>query len=134
MDIKIIADQIKAINTRLKDLEYDWALFEAELTGEKIRCKLYHRGLAIDDARTEYWTFNFDGEYNLDEDLCGMFFGINEFISNMPRGDTLKQQLLVRKMEDAARIAEELNIDVDFVNPLVAIMEKLATNAITHRQ
>lgn len=36
--------------------------------------------------------------------------------------------------EQGGRLAEELGIDEDFINPLVGIMEKLATNAITHRK
>jgi hypothetical protein len=83
---------------------------------------------------SEYWSFYFDGEYNLHNSIEHMLEGIQEYIQNLPTGDTLKQHQLIRKMEEAARIAEELNIDADFVNPLVAIMEKLANNAITHRK
>ena len=133
MDINLIADQIKIINTRLAALEYDKTYFRTEITEEHLRCSLDSKGLKTDDYQFQSWTFKFDGDYDY-YTIGAMFVSINEFISNMPRGDTLKQQLLVRKMEDAARVAEELNIDVDFVNPLVAIMEKLATNAITHRQ
>jgi hypothetical protein len=134
MDIKLFATEIQLINNLLNRLEYDWTCFEAEIFDDRLRCKLYHRGLPFEDSVSEYWSFYFDGEYNLYNSLEHMLEGIQEYIQNLPTGDTLKQHQLVRKMEEAARIAEELNIDADFVNPLVAIMEKLANNAITHRK
>jgi len=134
MDIKLFADNISDLNHKLQQTNYDWTCLETELFEDKVRCKLFYRGLVADLSKTETWTFNFDGEYNLHDNIEGMITSIWDFVNNLPTGDSLKKQALVRKMEDAARIAEELNINLDFVNPLVAMMEALATNAITHRQ
>ena len=40
----------------------------------------------------------------------------------------------VNSLEALKSKAQDLEIDVDFVNPLTAIMAKLATNAITHQK
>ena len=83
---------------------------------------------------SETWRFNFDGDYNLQDNLTQVTEAILNFIQNLPTGDTLKQQDMVRLFEKGKRLAEELGIDGDFINPLVGIMEKLATNAVTYRK
>ena len=134
MDIQLIANQFAIIDTRLQALEYDRTYFKTEITGERLRCSLDYKGLKNEDWQYERWTFNFDGDFNDYDTISDMFFGINEFISNMPIGDDLKKQSLVRKLEEVKLMTEDLDIDVEIVNPFIAIMDKLATNAITHRK
>ena len=142
MDITVLrlSDEISEINRALRNLNYDWADFDCMVEGDgtgfdaqHVRFKLYYRGLSTSDSKTETWKFNFDGEYNLQDNLHQVTEAILDFIQNLPTGDTLKQQHMVRIFEQGGRLAEELGIDEDFINPLVGIMEKLATNAITHR-
>lgn len=143
MDITVLrlSDEVSEINRALRLLNYDWTGFECMVEGDGtgfdaqcVRFKLYYRGLHMSDSKTETWKFNFDGEYNLQDNLHQVTEAILEFIQNLPTGDTLKQQHMVRLFEQGGRLAEELGIDEDFINPLVGIMEKLATNAITHRK
>jgi len=133
MDINLIADQIKIINTRLAALEYDKTYFRTEITEEHLRCSLDSKGLKTDDYQFQSWTFKFDGDYDY-YTIGAMFVSINEFISNMPTGDNLKKHSLVRKLEEVKLMTEDLDIDIEIVNPFIAIMDKLATNAITHRK
>lgn len=138
MDIQLsvqdIADQVKVINTRLKALEYYFTFFKTEITGERLICSLDHRGLKEDDCHFESWRFNFDGDYNDHDSIGHMFVEINDFISNMPTGDNLKKRSLVRLLEEVKLRTEDLDINVDIVNPFITIMNELATNAITHRK
>ena len=134
MDIQLIADNVKVINTRLEALEYHSTDFRTIITGERLRCCLDHKGVEGDKWQFESWRFNFDGDYNNYNTINDMFIDINEFIGNMPTGDNLKKQSLVRKLEEVKLMTEDLNVDIDIVNPFIAIMDKLATNAITHRK
>ena len=143
MDITVLrlSDEVSEINRALRNLNYDWTDFECQIQGDgtgfeaqRVWFKLYYRGLPTSDSKTETWTFNFDGQYNLQDNLHQVTEAILDFIQNLPTGDTLKQQDMVRLFEKGKRLAEELGIDGDFINPLVGIMEKLATNAITHRK
>ena len=142
MDITVLrlSDEVSEINRALRLLDYDWTDFDCMVEGDGtgfdaqcVRFKLYYRGLPNDDSKSEWWKFNFDGEYNHQDNLTQVTEAILDFVQNLPTGDTLKQQHMVRLFEQGGRLAEELGIDEDFINPLVGIMEKLATNAITHR-
>jgi len=143
MDITVLrlSDEVSEINRALRLLDYDWTDFDCMVEGDGtgfdaqcVRFKLYYRGLPNDDSKSEWWKFNFDGEYNHQDNLHQVTEAILDFVQNLPTGDTLKQQHMVRLFEQGGRLAEELGIDEDFINPLVGIMEKLATNAITHRK
>jgi len=143
MDITVLrlSDEVSEINRALRLLDYDWTDFDCMVEGDGtgfdaqcVRFKLYYRGLPNDDSKSEWWKFNFDGEYNHQDNLTQVTEAILDFVQNLPTGDTLKQQHMVRLFEQGGRLAEELGIDEDFINPLVGIMEKLATNAITHRK
>ena len=143
MDITVLrlSDEVSEINRALRLLNYDWTDFDCMVEGDGtgfdaqcVRFKLYYRGLPNDDSKSEWWKFNFDGEYNHQDNLTQVTEAILDFVQNLPTGDTLKQQHMVRLFEQGGRLAEELGIDEDFINPLVGIMEKLATNAITHRK
>tara|TARA_R100001126_G_scaffold87630_2_gene56376 strand:+ start:296 stop:718 length:423 start_codon:yes stop_codon:yes gene_type:complete len=134
MDIQLIADQVKIINTRLEALEYYYTYFTTDITEKYLRCTLSHRGLKDDDCQFESWTFNFDGDYNDHDSIGHMFVEINDSISNMPTGDNLKKRSLVRLLEEVKLRTEDLDINVDIVNPFITIMNELATNAITHRK
>lgn len=143
MDITVLrlSDEVSEINRALRLLNYDWTDFDCMVEGDGtgfdaqcVRFKLYYRGLPNDDSKSEWWKFNFDGEYNHQDNLHQVTEAILDFVQNLPTGDTLKQQHMVRLFEQGGRLAEELGIDEDFINPLVGIMEKLATNAITHRK
>jgi len=143
MDITVLklSDEVSEINRALSLLNYDWTDFDCMVEGDgtgfdaqRVWFKLYYRGLPAGDSKSETWTFNFDGQYNLQDNLTQVTEAILDFIQNLPTGDTLKQQDMVRLFEKGKRLAEELGIDGDFINPLVGIMEKLATNAITHRK
>ena len=143
MDITVLklSDEVSEINRALRNLNYDWTDFDCRVEGDgtgfdaqHVRFQLYYRGLPSSEHMSETWRFNFDGDYNLQDNLTQVTEAILEFIQNLPTGDTLKQQDMVRLFEKGKRLAEELGIDGDFINPLVGIMEKLATNAITHRK
>ena len=143
MDITVLklSDEVSEINRALRNLNYDWADFDCMIEGDgtgfdaqHVRFKLYYRGLPTSDSKTETWKCNFDGEYNLQDNLHQVTEAILDFVQNLPTGDTLNQQHMVRLFEQGGRLAEELGIDGDFINPLVGIMEKLATNVITHRK
>jgi hypothetical protein len=143
MDITVLrlSDEVSEINRALRNLNYDWTDFNCNVEGDgtgfdaqHVRFQLYYRGLSSSEHMSETWRFNFDGDYNLQDNLTQVTEAILDFIQNLPTGDTLKQQDMVRLFEKGKRLAEELGIDGDFINPLVGIMEKLATNAITHRK
>ena len=143
MDITVLrlSDEVSEINRALSLLNYDWTDFDCQIQGDgtgfdaqRVWFKLYYRGLPTGDSKSETWTFNFDGQYNLQDNLHQVTEAILDFIQNLPTGDTLKQQDMVRLFEKGKRLAEELGIDGDFINPLVGIMEKLATNAVTYRK
>jgi hypothetical protein len=60
-------------------------------------------------------------------DLIGEAF---RQVAEIPTARELQVKEFVNKMEEVKASAEDLGIDGDFMNPLVAIMEKLASNAL----
>ena len=60
------------------------------------------------------------------------FMKAQAMIAELP---TVREALIkefVNQIEELKVRAEDLEVDVDFVNPLAELMKKLATNALTH--
>lgn len=53
-------------------------------------------------------------------------------IAEMPTVREARIKEFVNQVEELKSLAEDLEVDVDFVNPLAELMKKLATNALTH--
>lgn len=74
------------------------------------------------------------GDVEFSSDPAVFFAEAQKRIAAMP---TVREALIkafVNSLEELKSKAEDLELDVDFVNPLTAIMAKLATNAITHQK
>ena len=65
------------------------------------------------------------------EPMVSDYFDLaREMIEKLPTVRELRVKEFVNQVEAIKAAAEDLELDIDFVNPLAALMEKLATNAL----
>jgi hypothetical protein len=86
-----------------------------------------------EDASTQY-EFVRDSHVNWSTNPDDFFGEAMKRIYEMPTVREAQIKAFVNSLEDLKSKAEDLEIDADFVNPLAALMQKLATNALTHHK
>jgi hypothetical protein len=84
-------------------------------------------------AGTKYETIR-DSHVDWSTDPAAFFDEAMKRIGEMPTVREAQIKEFVNSLEDLKSKAEDLEIDTDFVNPLAALMQKLATNALTHHK
>jgi hypothetical protein len=107
-----------------------------------------HADLTLRDSGNSFSPFSVDVDYKVKADSLTTYLhvrqlnledgaGIDDAFEEMRRKiaelPTIREQEIkefVNLMERLKTSAEDLGLDVDFVNPLMAIMEKLASNAL----
>jgi hypothetical protein len=82
---------------------------------------------------TKYETIR-DSHVDWSTDPAAFFDEAMKRIGEMPTVREAQIKAFVNSLEDLKSKAEDLEIDADFVNPLAALMQKLATNALTHHK
>ncbi len=66
------------------------------------------------------------------QDPLDYFAKAQSMIAALPTVREARIKEFVNQVEELKSLAEDLEVDVDFVNPLAELMKKLATNALTH--
>ena len=112
------------------DGEANIAFRTSDVYGEpRIRLSFDYRTRA--DGQREYKSVGgWETEYSTDPLVY--FAKAQAMIAELP---TVREALIkefVNQIEELKVRAEDLEVDVDFVNPLAELMKKLATNALTH--
>ena len=69
---------------------------------------------------------------NESQDPIAYFMKAQSMIAELPTVREARIKEFVNQVEELKSLAEDLEVDVDFVNPLAELMKKLATNALTH--
>lgn len=69
---------------------------------------------------------------NESQDPIDYFMKAQSMVAALPTVREARIKEFVNQVEELKSLAEDLEVDVDFVNPLAELMKKLATNALTH--
>ena len=134
INLSTLQCHMSSFESRLQELDYYSAYVECEVGANKFRITV--RTCDHQDAHYnhESFTFHTDGSYNTVDTARELLEQVNEYITNLPTGQDVTKQRLTRTIEAAREMAEELDIDEVFMNPLIDMMKALASNAITHRK
>ena len=102
----------------------------SDVDGEvRIRLAFDYRTRA--DGSREYQSVGgWEAEYSTDPLVY--FAKAQSIIAALPTVREARIKEFVNQVEELKSLAEDLEVDVDFVNPLAELMKKLATNALTH--
>jgi hypothetical protein len=88
----------------------------------------------LTEAASTQYEFVRDSHVDWSADPADFFREAMKRIGEMPTVREAQIKEFVNSLEDLKSKAEDLEIDADFVNPLAALMQKLATNALTHHK
>ena len=134
INLSTLQCHMSSFESRLQELDYYSAYVECEVYADKIRISVRTCAGISDDYNHESFTFHTDGSYNTVDTERELLEQVDEYITNLPTGQDITKQRLTRTIEAARKMAEELDIDEVFMNPLIDMMKALASNAITHRK
>ena len=134
INLSTLQCHMSSFESRLQELDYYSAYVECEVYADKIRISVRTCDHQDENYNHESFTFHTDGSYNTVDTERELLEQVDEYITNLPTGQDITKQRLTRTIEAARKMAEELDIDEVFMNPLIDMMKALASNAITHRK
>lgn len=134
INLSTLQCHMSSFESRLQELDYYSAYVECEVSSDKFRISVRTCAHMDDDYNHESFTFYTDGNYNTVDTERELLNQVDEYITNLPTGQDITKQRLTRTIEAARKMADELDIDEAFLNPLIDMMKALASNAITHRK
>ena len=135
INLSTVQCHLASFKSRLEELDYYGTGVECEVYADKIRFSVRTCAHLDDDYKYESFTFwTDDGSYNTVDTERELLEQVDEYITNLPTGQDVTKQRLTCTIEAARKMADELDIDEVFMNPLIDMMKALASNAITDRK
>ena len=134
INLSTLQCHMSSFESRLQELDYYSAYVECEVYSVRFRISVRTCAHEYGDYHHETFTFWTDGSYNTVDTARDLLEQVDEYITNLPTGQDVTKQRLTRTIEAARKMADELDIDEVFMNPLIDMMKALASNAITHRK
>ena len=137
INLSTLQCQMSSFEKQLEALDYYSAYVECEVFADKIRISVRTCATIKDDYHHESFTFWTDGNYNTIENIDTereLLHQVGEYITNLPTGQDVTKQRFIRTCEEARKLAAELDLDDEYVNPIFALAKKIASNILTHRK
>ena len=134
INLSTLQCQMSSFEKQLEALDYYSAFVECEVFSDRFRISVRTCAGIRDDYNHESFTFNTDGSYNTVDTERELLEQVDEYITNLPTGVDLTKQRCIRTCEDARKLAAELDLDDEYVNPIFALAKKIASNILTHRK
>ena len=135
INLSTVQCHLASFKSRLEELDYYGTGVECEVYADKIRFSVRTCAHLDDDYKYESFTFwTDDGSYNTVDTERELLEQVDEYITNLPTGMDVTKQRFIRTCEDARKLAAELDLDDEYVNPIFALAKKIASNIITHRK
>jgi len=135
MNVQEIRNQLNAIAARLAAKGYVNAHAELVLRDDEAwkTTRLDFEYRTSEGASTTY-VYVRDMDVEFSTDTADFFREAVARVEALPTVREARIKEFVNSLEELKTKAEDLEIDADFVNPLAALMQKLATNALTYRK
>lgn len=134
INLSTLQCHMSSFESRLEELDYYSAYVECEVFSDRIRISVRTCAHQDDNYSHESFTFHTDGSYNTVDTERELLEQVDEYITNLPTGIDVTKQRFIRTCEDARKLATELDLDDEYVNPIFALAKKIASNIITHRK
>ena len=134
INLSTIQCHMSSFESRLQELDYYSAYVECEVHSVRFRISVRTCPHEYGDYHHETFTFWTDGSYNTVDTARDLLEQVDEYITNLPTGIDITKQRFIRTCEDARKLATELDLDDEYVNPIFALAKKIASNIITHRK
>ena len=134
INLSTVQCHLASFKSRLEELDYYGTHVECEVYADKIRLSVKTCAHEDDLYKYESFTFWTDGSYNTVDTARDLLEQVDEYITNLPTGIDITKQRFIRTCEDARKLATELDLDDEYVNPIFALAKKIASNIITHRK
>lgn len=134
INLSTLQCHMSSFEKQLEALDYYSAYAECEVFADKFRISVRTCAGIKDDYNHESFTFHSEGDYNTVDTERELLNQVGEYITNLPTGQDVTKQRFIRTCEDARKLAAELDLDEDYINPIFALAKKIASNILTHRK
>ena len=134
INLSTLQCHLSSFEKQLEALDYYSAYVDCEVASDKIRISVRTCPDIKDDYNHESFTFWTNGGYNTVDTERELLNQVHEHIDNLPTGQDVTKQRFIRTCEDARKLATELDLDEDYINPIFALAKKIASNILTHRK